>query len=75
MGISILFSFAFHFSPFLSYLEGLLGQLFLLFAFVVLRDGFDHRLLSNVIVLLALYQIYSLESICYFHYIVRRDLS
>ena len=48
LGISFLFSFAFHFSSFLSYLKGLLGQPFCLFAFIFLGDGFDHCLLYDI---------------------------
>ena len=48
MGISFLFSLAFCFSPFLSYLQGFLGQPFCLFAFLFLGDGLDHCLLYNV---------------------------
>ena len=46
MGISFLFSYAFCFPSFLSYLYGLLRQPFCLFAFLFL--GFDHCLLYNV---------------------------
>ena len=42
------FSFAFHFSSFLSYLQGLHRQLFCLFAFLFLGDGLDHCLWYNV---------------------------
>ena len=48
MNISFLFSFAFHFSPFHSYLYGLSRQPFCLFAFLFLGDGLDHCLLYNV---------------------------
>ena len=48
MGISFLFSFAFHFSSFLSYLKALLRQPFCLFAFLFLGDGFDHCLLYDI---------------------------
>ena len=48
MGVSFLFSFAFSFSSFLSYLLGLLRQPFYLFAFLFLGDGLDHHLLYNV---------------------------
>src|SRR5574337_37329 len=48
MGISFLFSFAFCFSSFHSYLEGLLRQPFCLFAFIFLGDGLDPCLLYNV---------------------------
>ena len=59
LGIAFLFSFAFHFYSFLSYLSGLLRQPFCLFAFLFLGDGFDHRLLykPQSIVLQALCQI------------------
>ena len=42
------FSFAFCFSSFLSYLEGLLRQPFCLFAFLFLGDGLKNCLLYNV---------------------------
>ena len=48
MGISFLFSFAFCFSSFLSYLSGLFRQSFYHFAFRFHGDGFDHCLLYNV---------------------------
>ena len=48
LGISVPFSFAFCFSSFLSYLSGLLRQPCCLLAFLFLWDGFDHRLLDNV---------------------------
>ena len=48
MGIPFLFSFAFHFSSFLSYLEGLFQQPFCFVAFLFLGDGLDHCLLYNV---------------------------
>ena len=48
MGISLLFSFAFHFSSFHSYLWGLHRQPFYLFAFVFLGNGLDPCLLYNV---------------------------
>ena len=48
MGMSYLFSFAFCFSSFLSYLSGLLRESFCLFAYVFLGDGLDHFLLYNV---------------------------
>ena len=48
MGISFLFSFAFHFSSFHSYLEGLLRQPFCLFAFLSHGDGLEPCLLYNV---------------------------
>ena len=48
MGISFLFSFAFSFSSFLSYLRSLLRQPFCLFAFLFLGDGLDPCLLYNV---------------------------
>ena len=48
IGISLLFSFAFHFSFFHSYLWGLLRQPFYLFAFVFLGDGLDPCFLYNV---------------------------
>ena len=48
MGIYFLFSFAFSFSSFLSYLSGLLRQPFCLFSFLFLQDGLDHCLLYNV---------------------------
>ena len=48
MVISFLFSFAFHFSSFLSDLSGLLRQPICLFALLFLRDCFDHYLLCNV---------------------------
>ena len=47
MGISFLFSFAFHVSSFLSYLKGLLRLPFCLLAFLFLGDGFHQRLLYN----------------------------
>ena len=48
MGIYFLFSFAFCFSSFHSYLWGLLRQPFCLFAVLFLGDGLDHCLLYNV---------------------------
>ena len=48
MGISFLFSFAFHFSSFHSYLKGLLRQPFCYFAFLFLGDGLDSCLLYHV---------------------------
>ena len=48
MNISFVFSSAFSFSSFLSYLLGLLRQPFFLFAFLFLGNGFDHRLLYSV---------------------------
>ena len=45
MNISFVFSSAFSFSSFLSYLLGLLRQPFYLFAFLFLGDGLDHHLL------------------------------
>ena len=48
MGIFFLFSFAFHFSSFHSYLQGLLRQPFCFFAFLFLGDGLDPCLLYNV---------------------------
>jgi len=48
-GIALgLFSFAFHFSSFHSYLSGLLRQPFCLLHFFFLGDGFDHCLLYNI---------------------------
>ena len=49
MGISFLFSFAFRFPSFHSYLYGLLRLLFCFFAFLFLGDGLDSCLLYNVI--------------------------
>ena len=46
--LSFLFSFAFHFSSFHSYLEGLLRQPFCFFAFLLHGDGLDPCLLYNV---------------------------
>ena len=48
MGISFLFSFAFHFSSFHSYLSGLLRQPFCFYAFIFLGDGLAPCLLYNV---------------------------
>src|SRR5574339_605051 len=48
MGISFLFSFAFCFSSFHSYLYGLPRQPFCFFTFLFLGDGLDHCLLYNV---------------------------
>ena len=48
MGISFLFSFAFHFSSFHNYLQGLLREPFCFFAFLFLGDGLDPCLLYNV---------------------------
>ena len=48
MGLSFLFSFAFRFSSFHIYLQGLLRQPFCLFTFLSLGDGVDHCLLYNV---------------------------
>ena len=48
MGISVLFSFAFCFCSFHSYLEGLLRQPFCFFAFLFLGDGLAPCLLYNV---------------------------
>ena len=48
MGITFLFSSVFHFSSFLSYLEGLLRQTFCLFVFLFLGDDLDHSLLYNI---------------------------
>ena len=48
MLISFLFSFAFHFPSFLSYLQGLLRQPFCFFAFLFLGDGLAPYLLYNV---------------------------
>ena len=48
MGISLLFSFAFHVSSFQSYLWGLLRQPFCFFAFLFLGDGLDPCLLNNI---------------------------
>ena len=45
MGISFIFSFAFGFSSFHSYLQGLLRQPFCFFAFLFLGDGLDPCLL------------------------------
>ena len=47
MGISFLFSFAFFFSSFHSYLSGLLRQPFCFFAFLCLGDGLDSCLLYD----------------------------
>ena len=80
MGVSFLFSFALHFSSFLSYFSGLLRQPFCLFAFLFLGDGLDHCLLYNVTNLCpqffrhSVYQIQSLKSISHFHWIIIRDL-
>ena len=49
MGISFLFSFAFCFSSFHSYLKGLVREPFCFFAFLFLGDGLDPCLLYNVI--------------------------
>ena len=49
MGISFLFSFAFYFSSFHSYLSGLLRQPCYFFAFLYLGDGLDSCLLYNVL--------------------------
>ena len=48
MGISFLFSFAFHFSSFHSYSESLLRQPFCFFAFLFLWEALDHCLLYKV---------------------------
>ena len=48
MGVSFLFSFAFHFSSFHNYLSGLLRQPFCFLHFFPLGDGFDHCLLYSV---------------------------
>src|SRR5574340_580771 len=48
MFISLLFSFAFHFSSFHSYLYGLPRQSFCFFAFLFHGDGLDPCLLYNV---------------------------
>src|SRR5574337_1155699 len=48
MLISFLFSFAFHFSSFHSYLYGLPRQPFCLFAFLFYGDGLDPCLLYSV---------------------------
>ena len=48
MGIPFLFCFAFHFSSFHSYFQGLLRQPFCFFAFLFLGDGLDSCLLYNV---------------------------
>ena len=48
MGMSFLFSFAFCFSSFHSYLYGLLGQPFCFFTFLFLGDGLASCLLYNV---------------------------
>ena len=45
MNISFVFSSAFSFSSFLSFLVSLLRQPFCLFAFLFLGDGLDHHLL------------------------------
>ena len=77
MGISFLFSFAFHFSSFLNYLWGLLRQPFCLCIsfswgwFWSLPPVQCHKPLS--IVHQTLYQIWSLESISYFHCIIIRE--
>ena len=47
MGISFIFSFAFHFSSFLHYLQGLLRQPFCLFAFIFLGAALDHCTMSR----------------------------
>ena len=47
MGISFIFSFAFHFSSFLHYLQGLLRQPFCLFAFLFLGAALDHCTMSR----------------------------
>ena len=46
--ISFLFSFAFRFSSFLSYLKAYSDSHFAFFAFLLLGDDFDHRLLYSV---------------------------
>ena len=46
--ISFLFSFAFCFSSFLSYLKASSDSHFAFFAFLLLGDDFDHRLLYSV---------------------------
>ena len=48
MVISFLFSFAFCSSSFLSYCKASLDSYFAFFAFIFLRDGFDHSLLYNI---------------------------
>jgi len=48
MGIFFLFSSAFQFSSFHSYLYGLFGKPFCLFVFLFLGDGLDPSLLYNV---------------------------
>src|SRR5574341_432995 len=73
MLISSLFSFAFHFSSFHSYLEGLPRQPFCFFAFVFHGEGLDPCLLYNVTNLRPWfirhsdYQVQSLKSISHFH--------
>ena len=48
LGIPFLFSFAFHFSSFHSYLDGLLRQPICFFSFLFLGDVLDYCLLYNV---------------------------
>ena len=80
MGTSFLFSFAFCFSSFPSYLLDLLRQPFCFFAFLFHGDVLDPCLLYNVMNLHSqffrhsIYQIQSLKSISHFHCIIIRDL-
>ena len=48
LGLSFPFSFAFHFSSFLSYFSGLFRQPLCLLAFLLLGDGFGYHILYNV---------------------------
>ena len=76
MGISSVFSFAFCFSSFLSYLYGLLRQPSYLFAFLFIGDGFDHCF--HTVLQTSFHSssgtLFTLESICHFHRIIVRDL-
>ena len=80
MGISFLFSFAFCFSSFHSYLLGLLRQPRCFFAFLFHGDGLDPCLLYNVtnicpqFIRHSVYKIQSLKSISHFHCIIVKDL-
>ena len=79
MSISFLFSFAFCFSSFFSYLQGLLRQPILPFCISFSWEWFGsppplQYYKPPSIVFQALYQIYSLESICHLPCIITRDL-
>ena len=80
MDISFLFSFAFGFSSFHSYLQGLLRQPFCFVAFLFLGNGLDPCLLYNVMNLClyfirhSVYHFSIYLSISHFHSIVTRNL-